>query len=92
MEVTLRLFGSELLVGPKFGLPFLVQLHQQTWPAQLTFGDLELVVLLVPETAPLAVHNPHRILGVRTVRRFQGEIRCCRNDKKKQKIEFIGCQ
>lgn len=89
MKVNVRLFGSELLVGPNFGFPFLVQLHQQTWPAQLTFGDLELVVLLVPQTAALAVHNPHRILCVRTVRRFQGEIRCCRSDKKPRRLSLL---
>lgn len=51
----------------------------------LTFGDLELVVLLVPKAASLVVDDPHRKLCVRTVRRFQGEIRCCSRKKKENK-------
>lgn len=44
---------------------------------QLTFGDLELVVLLVPQTASLAVDDPDREVRVRTVGRLQAEIRGC---------------
>lgn len=50
----------------------------------LTFGDLELVVLLVPQTASLVVHYPNGKICVWTVRRFQGEIRRCSKNKKEK--------
>lgn len=53
----------------------------------LTFGDLELVVLLVPQAASLVVDDPDRKLGVRTVGRFQGEIRRCSAKIKKRNHE-----
>lgn len=43
----------------------------------LTFGDLELVVLLVPQTAALAVDDPDGELGVGAVGLLQGEVRRC---------------
>lgn len=51
----------------------------------LTFGDLELVVLLVPQTASLGVDDPDRKVGVRTVGHLQGEIRRCGVKRRKKK-------
>ena len=53
----------------------------------LTFGDLELVVLLVPQAAALVVDDPDGKLRVRTVRSFQGEVSCCVGKKDGDKIK-----
>lgn len=89
-NIFLPLLTVQLWKDRKGGRERSVAGQNETWAAVkadmiagLTFGDLELVVLLVPQTAALVVHDPDGKLGVWTVGRFQGEIRGCSTKKKK---------